>query len=143
IHSNPPGIYTDYPAAILKDVGKGHILWLAAPIENARPYMSRLVVGRMIKSLCHTLQFTSTAPTFVEIVAWEKDGKNYVAAINQQETAPIVPMFNIEITLPYLIKEAHLVESEQEILLTVNENSSTLKLPELAIFALIEITKSI
>ena len=33
IHSNPPGIYTDEPCVILKDTGKGKLLWSAAPME--------------------------------------------------------------------------------------------------------------
>lgn len=32
IHSNPPGIYTDRPCAILKKVGDSSIIWTAAPV---------------------------------------------------------------------------------------------------------------
>jgi hypothetical protein len=36
---------------ILKDTGKGKLLWSAAPIEMSRPYMSRQVFTRMLQSL--------------------------------------------------------------------------------------------
>ncbi|MFP3155995.1 alpha-L-fucosidase [Lachnospiraceae bacterium ZAX-1] len=134
IHSNPPGIHTDMPAAFMKKVGKGKILWVSAPIESSRPYMSRKVISRMVRELCEELPFTSNAPAFVEILGWKKEGKCYFAAINQQESAPIAPMFNIEITLPYEIKSATMLETGEALEVTVQDKKSVIHLPELNIF---------
>lgn len=139
IHSNPPGIHTDMPAAVLKNAGKGKILWVAAPIENSLPYMSRRVVGRMMRELCGELKFSSNAPSFVEILGWNKEGKRYFAVINQQETAPVAPMFNIQITVPYQISGAKLVETDEELSVTSQVGSSIIHLPELCIFQILEI----
>ena len=88
IHSNPPGIYTDRPCAILKKVGDASIIWTAAPIEMARPYMSRQVFRRMVKLLAGEPTFTSNAPKFVEVLKWQKDGADYFAVINRAGGVP-------------------------------------------------------
>ena len=33
IHSNPPGILTDYPSIMERSFGKGKVIWLAIPFE--------------------------------------------------------------------------------------------------------------
>lgn len=137
IHSNPPGIQTDIPAAVAKNVGKGRVIWVAAPIENSKPYMSRKVVGRMFRELCGELPFTAKAPAFVEVIGWNKDGKRYFAAINQQETAPIAPMFGVEIILPYKIRGARIVESDEILPIRTEGTSTIVKLPELQVFIMI------
>lgn len=139
IHSNPPGIYTDRPAAIRKKVGEGEIIWVAAPIENSRPYMSRRAVGKILRSLCGELWFTSNAPSFVEIVGWRKDGKRYYAAINEQENSPVAPMYNIEITVPGKIKGARVVEENLSLETRTENGKTTIYLPKLHIFTIVEL----
>lgn len=139
IHSNPPGIYTDRPVAVRKRVGEGQILWFAAPIENSRPYMSRRAVGRILKSLCKDLEFESNAPSFVEILGWKKDNKRYYAAINEQETSPVAPMFHIEIKIPGEISKATIAEKNTELKITREDGRTTIYLPELKLFSVIEI----
>jgi hypothetical protein len=77
IHSNPPGVHTEAPAIVRKAVGKGTVVWTAAPIEKAAPHESRKVVHNLVRSLCRTLWFTASAPSFVEILCWRKAGKRY------------------------------------------------------------------
>jgi hypothetical protein len=139
IHSNPPGINTDKPAAILKTVGKGKILWVAAPIENSRPYLSRQSVGRMVRELCGKVVFSSNAPAFVEILNWTKNGKIYFAAVNQQETAPIAPMYGIEVAVPYKVKKAKMAESGEDLPVREDGAGSVISLPVLKIFHIFEI----
>ncbi len=62
--------------------------------------MSRKVFYRLIFSLCAEPKFISNAPKFVEILQWKKDGKEYLAALNQQEEPPVVPMVDITIDVP-------------------------------------------
>lgn len=141
IHSDPPGVWTDMPAMILKNVGKGKILYAAAPIERCKPLMSRRTFARIIRSLMGEAKFTSDAPKYVEIINWEKDGKTYFVALNEQEQAPYVPMQGITITLPYVIKGAHLVETNEELKVECTENSSTIYLPKLDVFLMLEVEK--
>ncbi len=139
IHSNPPGVHTELPAAIEKKVGKGRIIWVNAPIESARPYLSRKVFGKMIRSLCSELKFTSNAPDNVEIMTWIKDGKQYISAINQQEVMPIVPVSDVSVTLPFEIKGARLAVTGEALDVTVEDGRSTVKFPKIEMFCIAEI----
>lgn len=139
IHSNPPGIHTELPAIIVKRVGKGKIMWLAAPIEKSRPYMSRKVVYNLLKSLFNGWKFTSNAPNFVEILGWRKNGRRYFAAINQQEAAPVSPIYDVYIEIPEKVKEAKLLESDGGISIEYIDEKSRIKLPRVDIFQIVEV----
>ena len=36
IHANPPGIFTDYPAVLKTQYGKGTVIWSCVPFEKGR-----------------------------------------------------------------------------------------------------------
>ncbi len=141
IHSNPPGIYTEQPAIILKNVGLGKILWTAAPIEIMKPYMSRQVVKNLMVLLTGEMQFTSNAPKFVEVIGWKKAGKLYFAALNQQEEPPIVPIYDIYIDLPGTAWKARMTESAQALDTEVIKDITRIYLPKLEVFHIIEVDK--
>jgi hypothetical protein len=138
IHSNPPGIYTDQPAVILKSVGKGKIIWTAAPIEITKPYMSRQVVRNMISYLSGELKFISNAPKFVEVLMWNKEGKDYFAVINQQEESPIAPMYDITIDIKGIDKKVRLAADHTELKTETVGDSTRIYLPKLKVFLMIE-----
>ncbi|MBP3567930.1 MAG: alpha-L-fucosidase [Lachnospiraceae bacterium] len=138
IHSNPPGIYTDSPALILKDVGLGKVIWSAAPIEMSKPYMSRQVFLRIIKSLMGEPVVKSNAPKFVEVLFWEKEGKEYLAVVNEQEESPIAPTYDIYIDVKRTGKKAVLLPNSEE-LKTEMIDAETMRifLPKLNVFHVI------
>ena len=140
IHSNPPGIYTDKPCAVLKMIGNSKIIWIAAPIEMSRPYMSRQVFLRMIQYLSGTPAFYSNAPKFVEVLSWNKDGSDYFAVINEQEEAPISPVYDITIDVPNSNKKAVLLPEEKEIKTEkIDGNKLRIYLPKLNVFQMIKL----
>ncbi|BBH24081.1 hypothetical protein Back11_54260 [Paenibacillus baekrokdamisoli] len=139
IHSNPPGAATDMPAIILKSVGKGKIMWLSAPIEKSKPYMSKRVVHKLLESLYSQWEFKSNAPSCIEIVGWKKEHKRYFAAINQQEELPISPIYDVYIEIPGTIKEARLLEREEKISIEYDGKRSRIKLPKIDIFHIVEV----
>lgn len=142
IHSNPPGIYTDKPCALLKQVGNSKIIWTAAPIEMSRPYMSRQVFLRMVDFLRGEASFTSNAPKFVEVLEWNKDGIDYFAVINEQEESPIAPMYDITIEVKDAAgRQAYLLPQKTE-LETEIINGDTLKIhvPKLEVFHIIQLS---
>lgn len=135
IHSNPPGIYTDKPCAILKDTGKNKIIWTAAPLEMAKPYMSRQVFKRLVQKLIPAAGFISNAPKYVEIVRWEKEGLDYFAVINEQEDFPLSPVYEITIEVEDEGKRAYLLPEESEIPSEkVGEKMRRIFLPKLDVF---------
>ena len=140
IHSNPPGVYTDEPCLILKDTGKNRVIWSAAPIEMSKPYMSRQVFLRIIRSLIREPAFTSNAPKFVEVLSWEKEEKQYFAIINEQEESPVVPMYDITIDVKKPDKKALLLPEGKELPCeVVNGDTLRIHLPKLEIFQMIEL----
>lgn len=139
IHSNPPGIYTDRPCAILKKVGDSSIIWTAAPIEMARPYMSRQVFRRMVKLLAGEPTFTSNAPKFVEVLKWQKDGADYFAVINEQEESPIAPMYDITIDVKAPGKRAYLLPDGGELPTEEVDGMLRIHLPKLEVFHMLEV----
>jgi hypothetical protein len=139
IHSNPPGVYTDQPAAILKNVGKGKIIWTSAPIEITKPYMSRQVVRNIISYLSGELKFVSNAPKFIEVLMWNKEHKDYFAVINQQEESPIAPMYDITIDVKGIGKKARLAGDHTELKTETVGDSTRIYLPKLEVFLIIEV----
>ena len=139
IHSNPPGIYTEEPCMILKDTGKGKIIWSASPIEMSRPYMSRQVFSRIIQSLIKEPAYVSNAPKFVEVIGWEKDGEDYFAIINEQEESPVVPMHDIYIDVKKPDKKAVLLPDETELETEVIGDTLRIHLPKVEIFQMIKL----
>lgn len=141
IHSNPPGIYTERPCALLKKTGSSQIIWTAAPIEMSRPYMSRQVFRRMVDFLRGEPSFTSNAPKFVEVLGWNKDGIDYFAVINEQEESPIAPMYDIVIDVQGKAgKQAYLLPEETQ-LDTESLDMDVLRiyLPKLEVFHMIRL----
>ena len=139
IHSNPPGIYTDSPAIVRRRIGSSTLLWTAAPIELMRPYQSHVAARNLICSLIAKPSFTSDAPKYVEMLAWQKDGRTFMAAINQQETPPVVPVHDIHILWPAAgMRAVRLVTGEPLHTETIN-GQTNIHLPKLDIFDMFEL----
>jgi hypothetical protein len=144
IHSNPPGIYTEKPCVIEKQLGSSRILWTAAPIEMSRPYMSRQVFRRMIQHLIQKPSFTSNAPKYVEVLGWQKDSMDYFALINEQEEPPVVPVYDITIDVTgrageqaYLLPEHTPLDCE-----TIHEDTLRIHIPKLDIFHILRLERA-
>jgi hypothetical protein len=139
IHSNPPGIFTDLPAAVIKSIGKGKILWTAAALENSRPYMSKQVVGRLVSSLVPEKKLTVHAPACVEVMAWKKGSKTYLGILNEQEHAPFIPISQLTIDLPFSCHKAICLDTGETLSLETTAETTTLSIPPLEVFHLIEL----
>ncbi len=85
IHSNPPGIPTRIPAMVKKTLGKGTVVWCAAPIELDERETFKDTFYRLVDSLIPKAErhLTTTAPRQVEINAYRlADGGVQVNAVN-------------------------------------------------------------
>ncbi|MGB4658876.1 MAG: alpha-L-fucosidase [Mobilitalea sp.] len=139
IHSNPPGIYTEEPSIILKNIGKGRILWTSAPIELMRPFMSRRVINNFFLNLIGQPKYQSNAPKEVEIIGWTKENHTYFAAINQQERPPIVPMHDITIDVPGDNRKAVMLPDGQQLETSAIDHNTRIYLPKLEVFQIVEV----
>lgn len=139
IHSNPPGIYTDQPGVIRKKAGPSTLIWSAAPIELSKPYWSRQVFYNIIRSLCGKLVFESNAPKYVEVINWNKEGRNYFALLNQQEEAPIVPVYDIYVEVEGAGKTAKELVSGKVLKTEILGDRTRILIDKLELFMLFEV----
>ena len=102
IHSNPPGIYTDNPSIISKNIGKGKIIWSSFPIESIDNEPHRTNFLNLIKSLdSEELSFKSDAPPETEITLFDQpDNNRYILnLINLQERRKVLPVYNFNVSV--------------------------------------------
>ena len=84
IHSDPPGIKTDYPALIIRQYGKGNVIWSAAPIENDnRIHYKRILMNLMNLYLPKSAYavITDTSKN-VELVSFKTDNGYLISAVD-------------------------------------------------------------
>jgi len=100
IHSDPPGISTQYPAIVETTYGKGRVIWSAGAIEfhGASDY------GRVLQEILQRLDdqpFTvsSTAPKYVEIVSFRDGNKIRLSTVDltDDDEFPTLTDFRISV----------------------------------------------
>lgn len=102
IHSNPPGISTDYPSVVLNEYGKGKVLYVAADLEAAKQEPHRLVFTNLIKMFSSKpLSFETDAPKSVEITLFHQEEKKryLVNLLNFQAELPNIPVEGIKLRI--------------------------------------------
>ncbi|MDD5602489.1 MAG: alpha-L-fucosidase [Eubacteriales bacterium] len=84
IHSNPPGIMTEYPALIVRKCGKGTVIWSAAPIENDPRLAFRQIMINIFRMFVKPGDQTlsSSAPRQVEVVGFKTPDSYLVSAVD-------------------------------------------------------------
>ena len=101
IHSNPPGIHTQYPTVIEKNYGKGKIVYFSCPIEVEEYIIYQQIVRNIIDKYVglDTLSVKTTAPTDVETVTF-RDGDDYYvnnALLLDPKNKPFMPSFEVKV----------------------------------------------
>lgn len=107
IHSNPPGIATDFPAVILNRYGKGKVLYVTGDIEQYAHHHG--ILFNLIKLLAtKPFVFESDAPKSVELTVFhQEDKKRYIInLLNFQDQMPNIPVAGIKIVLNLQGKKA-------------------------------------
>jgi len=100
--------------------------------------MSRKAFIGIIQSLVGSLPFESNALGQVEVVGWVKGGRQYYAALNEQESAPFIPMEGITITVPRVLRAARVISGEP-LKFSVQGSRSLVRLPKVEVFRMIEV----
>jgi hypothetical protein len=79
IHSNPPGISTEYPAVVVKSFGKGKVIWSAAPFEDVEYHdYCDILISFIRDSINGELAFSSDAPSDIEFVRFDDEENSSV-----------------------------------------------------------------
>jgi Hypothetical glycosyl hydrolase 6/Beta-galactosidase trimerisation domain len=143
IHSNPPGVATDYASVVCRPFGKGKVIWVAAPLEAAVQQPHKQVFIQMIRSLASApFSFEAEAPPVVEVTLFHQpDKKRYVVnLVNEQEVLPPVPVFNATVRIRLDGKRAvraALLPVESPLSFAVRGDYVEVVVPELDIFQML------
>jgi len=141
IHSNPPGIITDYPAIIRKRYGEGEVIWCAGPLEMMGEERHRGFFLRLLKSLVKEgFIFEADAPKSVEITMFRKEEGYIVNLLNFQTDLPNIPVFGIKLRIKVgdrAISKALLLPSGTSLPFEVRNQDIELEIPRLDTFLML------
>ena len=143
IHSDPPGVGTDYASVVYRSYGKGKVIWVAAPLEAAVQEPHKDAFASMIRRLAsRPFSFETGAPAAVEMTVFHQpDRKRYlVNLVNEQELLPPIPVFNIPVRVRMgdkRVTRAALLPAESTLPFTVKGDYAEVVVPELDIFQML------
>ena len=142
-HSDPPGNPTTYPAVAVQRYAKGTVLWSAAPIESAEPYLHRDVFVKMIRSLAtEPFSFEADAPAPIEITLLHQNDKRrfVVSVINEQEDVPLVPASGVIVRVftgnQHTVK-ALLLPEEKHLACCTTEGYTRIEVPTVSVLRMV------
>ena len=130
IHSNPPGIFTDVPAIVMVNYGKGKAVWCSAPIERPKREQHGEIFSNIIAMLAGgDRAFYTDAPECVECVMFDapEEKKKLMGVINLQESFHIQPVndFSISVACENKPKQVLLLPEERPMPFTYENGRTT------------------
>jgi hypothetical protein len=140
IHSDPPGKFTDYPSVVFRKYGKGNAIWAAFPIEKIEKDTHIKTFLELIKKITtFNFSFESDAPYPVEIIMHHQPEKHrfIINLINEQESMPLVPIYNFNIKIYKQGKKVNKVFSvtyDENLNFNANKEFVKIKVPKLEMF---------
>ncbi len=140
IHSNPPGINTDYPAVVLNQFGKGKVIYVSGDLENSD--LHRKIFINLIKLLVNSFSFEANAPQSVEITAFHQEDKRrfIINLINFQKELPNIPVDGIEVKMRLDKKSAQrlvMLPEEKELDYKIKNDYAEFTVPRLETFLML------
>lgn len=143
IHSDPPGIMTDFPAALKKQFGKGTVIWSAAPLENEsisdyKQILLHLIYGSLPQE---RRTVVSNAPRDVEIISFRADHEIMIGTVHLSEADDItcLPGFEMKIATAAKPKEILKLPDKKQIPFRYEDGYSIFQTDELHILNMYQI----
>lgn len=119
IHSNPPGVLTDYPSVMEASYGKGRVIWSALPFEGMEGYHYGKVIMSLLRSYLPEAEQTliAHAPSQVEIVTFEDTDGLLISAVDlgANEDRLQIPSFPILARVAQKPRRVCLLPEEREL----------------------------
>jgi len=141
IHSDPPGRTTDLPAVVIRNYGRGKVVWSALPLEA----MDVDDYGEILLSLVfgQKRDFTirTDAPTSVEAVLFHSENELLVnlVAHNTRTHAVDIPSFHVSVKCAYPPREIRLAPDGQPVKFSWRNGYVSFRTRKLHIFDLYQI----
>ena len=141
IHSDPPGVITESPAVVIKSIGKGKLIWSAAPFEAMGPLPYKKVLLELLKYAGFEASIKTNAPQSVEIVSFKDENSIKISAVNitEEDEAPAIAGFNISVKCEKKPKEVLLLPEEKKIDFKYSNGEATFQTRNLHIFDMYEL----
>ncbi|GHV28877.1 hypothetical protein AGMMS4952_13620 [Spirochaetia bacterium] len=144
IHSNPPGIDTEYPAIAYGSFGKGKAVWSAAPFEQSSQTVHKQVFTNLIQYISSDKpQIKSDAPAQVEFTIFRDQEKKILQlhCVNIQEQFPMIPLggFSVALRLETSPRRVVLLPATTDVPFTVQNGYVEFRVEDIAIFRMYQI----
>ncbi len=145
IHSNPPGINTDYPAIIKTKLKKGNIIWSAVPIESVNIYEYKEIFNNLLSLLLtdYKPSFKCNSSDGVELTLF--DHGDYltlnVANVNEVPVSKVVNTFDAYVKVENVPKGVFLLPDNTPVDFTYAEGYVSFKVENFKIFQMYKIEK--
>lgn len=143
IHSNPPGVDTEFAGLAVNRFGKGTCIYLSSPVLSLTQDAQQTFGSWLFREYAPSTVITATnAPECVEITTLMSTQKNamLVGLVNYQKELPNVPVHDITVTLNLPAKPVSVTRiSNGSSLAYGTGNEITVTIPKLETIEMIEI----
>jgi hypothetical protein len=146
IHSNPPGLVTDYAGMTVNDFGKGKCIYIYSKFLALHQHAQEAFAQQLLNKHAQSKFILATnAPACVEITLLKSTAQNtlLLCFINYQNEMPNIPVQNItaKIQLPDFIKgkNCSAISGRKDIIYTLEDNSILIEIPQLDTIEMFEI----
>lgn len=143
IHSNPPGIATEYSGLVYRPFGKGAVIWSAVPIECCEDELCRDVFADIIRVLMagEKQSFVSDAPLNAELTLFKDDKTLYLSAVNLNEHKRLMKInsFDIKVYTGSEPESVRLLPGGEEVAYRYENGYTCFESGELEFFDMFEI----
>ena len=100
IHSNPPGVDTDFAGLTLHRFGRGQCVYLYGTLLRHRNASQREFGERLFRRFVPGALRSNLPPSAEVTRLRAENGSLVVAVVNDQEDPPNIPLFDVEIEIP-------------------------------------------
>lgn len=145
IHSNPPGVPTRIPAVVCKKVGKGRVIWSAAPIEQDERVTFRALFARIVSYLLpkEERSLLSDAHRQAELVCYDLGDCLQVNAVDVfcTDERLALPNFKVSLKCDSKPEKVRSVTKDKDIPFTYSDGYVKFNVRSLKMFEMFEIVK--
>ena len=144
IHSNPPGIATEYPAVVYGRYGKGRVLWSAGAFESTAARPQKDVFLNLFGLVYGGGSFLkSTAPECVQFTLFDdfEHSRLLLHAVNVQELEPFFRAGSFSVTLETdkPVSRVRILPGLEDLPFTFESGALSFEVKDMDLFVMIEV----
>lgn len=142
IHSNPPGVTTQYPAIAKFTYGKGNVIWCAGSPEFHDGKDYEKILRNLLEMMgLTTYSISSNAPSNVELISFIDKNKIRISAVNVTESNEFFefPEFDVTVRTSKQIKNVKKLPCKQLVPFVQKDGEVLFRIDKLKIMDMYEI----